>query len=71
VEDEGPGFDPSTVPDPTDPEHLTRIGGRGLLLIRAFMDHVEHSGKGNRITMRKNYLTRDCSATPDVVQTEF
>jgi CheY-like chemotaxis protein len=53
VEDEGPGFDPSTVPDPTDPANLDRPSGRGLLLIRSFMDEVTHNDKGNRITMVK------------------
>jgi len=63
VEDEGPGFDPATVPDPTDPGNLERIGGRGLMLIRTFMDDVEHNEKGNRITLRKKYPTSE-SATP-------
>jgi CheY-like chemotaxis protein len=57
VEDEGPGFDPATVPDPTDPANLERIGGRGLMLIRTFMDEVDYNEKGNRITMRKRYPT--------------
>ncbi|MGO9464241.1 MAG: response regulator [Isosphaeraceae bacterium] len=51
--DEGPGFDPSTLPDPTDPENLGRIGGRGLLLIRTFMDEVTFNEKGNQITLVK------------------
>ena len=55
VEDEGPGFDPATLPDPTDPANFERIGGRGLMLIRTFMDEVEHNAKGNRITLRKRY----------------
>jgi CheY-like chemotaxis protein len=58
VEDEGPGFDPATVPVPTDPANLERIGGRSLMLIRTFMDEVEHNEKGNRITLRKRYSTR-------------
>jgi CheY-like chemotaxis protein len=62
VEDEGPGFDPATVPDPTDPANLERIGGRGLMLIRTFMDEVEYNEKGNRITMRKRYPTSESSA---------
>lgn len=53
IADEGPGFDPSLLPDPTDPTNLERISGRGLLLIQTFMDHVEHNGKGNIITMTK------------------
>ena len=58
VEDEGPGFDPATVPVATDPANLERIGGRGLMLIRTFMDEVEHNDKGNRITLRKRHPDR-------------
>ena len=61
VEDEGPGFDPATVPVPSDPTNLERIGGRGLMLIRIFVDEVEHNEKGNRITLRKRYPTIECS----------
>jgi anti-sigma regulatory factor (Ser/Thr protein kinase) len=53
VRDEGPGFDPSSLPDPTDPTNLDRVSGRGLLLIRTFMDRVEHNPAGNQITMVK------------------
>jgi DNA-binding response OmpR family regulator len=54
VRDEGKGFDPSGLPDPTDPSNLDRIGGRGLLLIRTFMDSVSHNRRGNEITMVKS-----------------
>jgi CheY-like chemotaxis protein len=53
VRDEGPGFDPSKLPDPTDPSNLDRVAGRGLLLIRTFMDKVHHNESGNQITMVK------------------
>lgn len=53
VTDEGNGFDPSTLPDPTDPANLGKVSGRGLLLIRTFMDRVEHNERGNVITMSK------------------
>ena len=53
IRDEGPGFDPSTLPDPTDPANLGRVGGRGLLLIRTFMDEVSFSATGNQITLVK------------------
>lgn len=53
IRDEGPGFNPSGVPDPTDPANLERIGGRGLVLIRAFMDEVRHDARGNEITLVK------------------
>ena len=36
VRDEGSGFDPSSIPDPTDPANLEKVSGRGLLLINAF-----------------------------------
>ena len=53
VEDEGPGFDPKTLPDPTDPANLDSVGGRGLLLIRTFMDEVRFNAAGNRIALVK------------------
>jgi CheY-like chemotaxis protein len=53
IHDEGPGFDPALLPDPTDPANLGRVSGRGLLLIQTFMDRVEHNAKGNQITMSK------------------
>jgi CheY-like chemotaxis protein/anti-sigma regulatory factor (Ser/Thr protein kinase) len=53
IRDEGPGFDPSKLPDPTDPANLDRVTGRGLLLIRTFMDEVSHNATGNEITMVK------------------
>ncbi|WP_435006985.1 response regulator [Tundrisphaera lichenicola] len=53
IEDEGPGFDTSSLDRPIDPEDLMRIGGRGMLLIRTFMDEVSHNSSGNRITMIK------------------
>ncbi len=53
IRDEGPGFDPSRLPDPTDPANLEKVSGRGLLLIRTFMDQVKHNNSGNEITMIK------------------
>lgn len=53
IRDEGPGFDPSSLPDPTDPENLEKLSGRGLLLIRTFMDEVSFNPSGNQITMVK------------------
>lgn len=51
VEDEGPGFDPSKVPDPREPENLEKPSGRGLMLMRAYMTTVEHNAKGNVVRM--------------------
>lgn len=53
IRDEGPGFDPSKLPDPTDPSNLEKVSGRGLLLIRTFMDQVKHNATGNEITIVK------------------
>jgi CheY-like chemotaxis protein/anti-sigma regulatory factor (Ser/Thr protein kinase) len=58
VQDGGPGFDQSRLSDPTDPENLGRVGGRGLLLIRTFMDEVSFNELGNRITMIKRRAPR-------------
>jgi CheY-like chemotaxis protein len=53
IQDEGPGFDTSTLPDPRDPENLVKAGGRGIMLIRTFMDDVRFNKSGNEITMVK------------------
>ncbi|HEX2838749.1 MAG TPA: ATP-binding protein [Phycisphaerales bacterium] len=51
VEDQGPGFTPEDVPDPTLEENLERGSGRGLLLIRAYMSRVEYNKQGNKLSM--------------------
>src|SRR5436190_3626093 len=53
VRDDGNGFDPASLPDPTDPGNLGKVSGRGLLLIQTFMDRVEHNDRANEITMIK------------------
>jgi CheY-like chemotaxis protein/anti-sigma regulatory factor (Ser/Thr protein kinase) len=53
IHDEGDGYDPEQLPDPTDPANLGRVSGRGLLLIQTFMDRVEHNERGNEITLVK------------------
>ena len=58
VRDEGPGFDPDSLPDPCDSANLDCIGGRGLLLIRTFMDEVSYNAIGNEITMIKRCRPR-------------
>lgn len=55
IEDEGPGFDRSRVPDPTDETNLEKLTGRGILLIEAYMTTVEYSKGGRRVRLiRKN-----------------
>jgi CheY-like chemotaxis protein len=54
VEDEGPGFDRAAAPRAEGDDDRMRVRGRGLVLIRAFMDAVEHNSRGNRITMTRH-----------------
>jgi serine/threonine-protein kinase RsbW len=51
VEDHGPGFKPSTVPDCTEQDNLELPSGRGLMLIRSFMAEVSHDLDGRRVNM--------------------
>jgi len=51
VSDEGDGFDPDQVPNPTLPEGLEQTSGRGLFLIREMVDEVRFNEKGNSICM--------------------
>lgn len=53
ISDEGPGFDPLDVPDPTDIENLERPCGRGLMLMRHYMTEVNYNDKGNSVRMKK------------------
>ena len=53
IADEGVGFDPCSVPDPTADENLEKPCGRGLMLIRAYMDEVRFNERGNQIHMVK------------------
>lgn len=60
--DQGPGFDVTKLPDPTDPEFLERPSGRGVLLMRTFMDEISYNATGNRVTLVKR---RDRSSRDD------
>lgn len=51
VNDEGEGFDPTEIPDPTDPGRVDLEQGRGLYLIRQLMDEVRFNARGNSICM--------------------
>ena len=57
VRDEGGGFDPAVLPDPLDPDNVGQVSGRGLFLIRTFMDEVLFNEAGNEITMVKRRTT--------------
>ena len=53
ITDEGEGFDPSKVPDPRFGENIYKTSGRGLLLIRSYMDLAEYNERGNSLHMVK------------------
>src|SRR5205085_10792467 len=53
ITDEGPGFDPTDVPDPTAVENLERPCGRGLMLMRHYMTEVAFNERGNSVIMSK------------------
>jgi serine/threonine-protein kinase RsbW len=51
VTDEGPGFKPEAVPDPTTPENIEALNGRGIYLMSHLADKIEYNPKGNSVTM--------------------
>ncbi len=53
ITDEGQGFSPDRLPDPTDPDRLEAPGGRGVMLMKAFMSRVEYNGPGNSVILVK------------------
>ena len=55
VLDEGEGFDPARVPDPTRAENLVKDSGRGLFIVRCYVDKVSFNEKGNRVTITKYF----------------
>jgi len=57
VEDEGNGFDPDLVPDPTSPDNRLRTNGRGIYLMRTLMDEVDFRQGGSVVHMRKRATT--------------
>ncbi|MGA2069011.1 MAG: ATP-binding protein [Thermoguttaceae bacterium] len=54
IADEGAGFDPGALPDPTCPEQLHSPCGRGVMLMRAFMSRVQYNATGNRVVLEKD-----------------
>ena len=53
ITDEGNGFQPDMVPDPTTDENIEKPSGRGIMLMRAYMDEVRFNEKGNQVRMVK------------------
>lgn len=64
IADQGEGLDPSKLPDPTEPENLMRSSGRGIFLIRSFMDevHFRQLHPGTELTLIK-YLNQTQQAS--------
>ena len=58
ITDQGPGFKPDDLADPTEEENLILPHGRGVMLMRAYMTDVSFNEKGNQVTLIKE---RDCS----------
>jgi serine/threonine-protein kinase RsbW len=53
IEDQGEGFNPAEVPNPTDEENIDRCSGRGILLMRAYMSSVVFNPQGNKVTLTR------------------
>jgi serine/threonine-protein kinase RsbW len=53
IRDEGPGFDPSSVPDPTCAERICLPSGRGIMLMRCYLNEVTYNKRGNEVQLVK------------------
>jgi serine/threonine-protein kinase RsbW len=51
ITDQGGGFDPSAIPDPTEGDNILKSGGRGLFLMRQLLDEVSFNDRGNQVTL--------------------
>jgi CheY-like chemotaxis protein len=65
IRDDGPGFDPAGLPDPTDPANLEKPSGRGVMLMRTFMDEVHFNDAGNEVTLIKRRKPRRRKPAPE------
>ena len=54
ITDQGEGFNPDDVPDPTMDENLEKFSGRGVMLMKNFVDIVRYNPKGNSVELRKS-----------------
>lgn len=55
IKDEGAGFDPDKLPDPTSPENLEKENGRGVFLMKHLADEIEFSDEGRLVKMSFNF----------------
>lgn len=51
INDEGPGFDPSALPDPTDPANIEKINGRGVFLMSSLSDSIRFEDNGRKVLL--------------------
>jgi len=54
ITDQGQGFRPKDIPDPTTDENIEKPSGRGIMLIRAYMDEMDYNESGNQVRMVKH-----------------
>ena len=54
ITDEGQGFRPKEIPDPTADENIEKPSGRGIMLIHAYMDEIAYNESGNQVRMVKH-----------------
>lgn len=54
VEDEGAGFNPVNIPDPTAPENIENISGRGVFIMKRYTDKLVYNDKGTKVTLSFN-----------------
>ena len=54
IKDQGPGFDHNTVPDPTAPENIEKINGRGIFLMERLSDEICFSDEGRNVELKFN-----------------
>ncbi|MCG6154457.1 ATP-binding response regulator [Rubinisphaera margarita] len=69
IRDEGPGFDVSRLPDPCDPANIGRSHGRGVFLMRTYMDEVQYNDLGNEVTMIKYKSDQQGGSTDSAIWT--
>ena len=63
IRDEGEGFDPGGVPDPTADENLDRPCGRGIMLMRSFMTEISYADRGREVTLVKERTVEGAATT--------
>ena len=66
ITDQGSGFDPGDVPDPTIPANLSRAEGRGIFLMRKLLDEVHFNDQGNSVTLVLRLPQGPSDALPDL-----